>query len=36
MKEEKRKRQFIFATHDANILVLGDAELIVGMCPEGP
>jgi len=31
MKEEKRRRQFIFATHNANIPVLGDAELIVGM-----
>jgi hypothetical protein len=35
MKEEKRKRQFIFATHNANIPVLGDAELIVGMCARG-
>jgi hypothetical protein len=31
MKEEKRRRQFIFASHNANIPVLGDAELIVGM-----
>ncbi len=31
MREEKRRRQFIFATHNANIPVLGDAELIVGM-----
>jgi hypothetical protein len=31
MKEEKRKRQFIFSTHNANIPVLGDAELIVGL-----
>lgn len=31
MKEEKRRRQFIFATHNANIPVLGDAELIVGL-----
>jgi hypothetical protein len=31
MKEEKRRRQFIFATHNANIPVLGDAELIIGM-----
>jgi predicted ATPase len=33
MKDEKRKRQFIFATHNANIPVLGDAELIVGLRP---
>ncbi len=31
MREEKRQRQFIFSTHNANIPVLGDAELIVGM-----
>ena len=31
MKREKRKRQFIFSTHNANIPVLGDAELIVGL-----
>ena len=31
MKNEKRKRQFIFSTHNANIPVLGDAELIVGL-----
>ncbi|WP_448101790.1 TrlF family AAA-like ATPase [Luteibacter jiangsuensis] len=31
MKDEKRKRQFIFSTHNANIPVLGDAELIVGL-----
>lgn len=31
MREEKRKRQFIFSTHNANIPVLGDAELIVGL-----
>lgn len=31
MKEEKRKRQFIFSTHNANIPVLGDAELILGL-----
>ena len=30
MREEKRRRQFLFATHNANIPVLGDAELIVG------
>lgn len=31
MKDEKRKRQFVFSTHNANIPVLGDAELIVGL-----
>ena len=31
MKEEKRKRQFVFSTHNANIPVLGDAELIIGL-----
>jgi ABC-type lipoprotein export system ATPase subunit len=35
MREEKRRRQFIFATHNANIPVLGDAELIVGLSPTG-
>ncbi len=35
MKEEKRRRQFIFATHNANIPVLGDAELIVGLSASG-
>jgi len=35
MKEEKRRRQFIFATHNANIPVLGDAELIVGLTASG-
>lgn len=35
MKEEKRRRQFIFATHNANIPVLGDAELIVGLTTTG-
>jgi len=34
MKEEKRRRQFLFASHNANIPVLGDAELIVGLTPE--
>lgn len=33
MREEKRRRQFIFSTHNANIPVLGDAELIVGLQP---
>ena len=35
MREEKRRRQFIFATHNANIPVLGDAELIVGLSAFG-
>jgi ABC-type cobalamin/Fe3+-siderophores transport system ATPase subunit len=35
MREEKRKRQFLFATHNANIPVLGDAELILGLSPGG-
>ena len=35
MREEKRRRQFIFATHNANIPVLGDAELIVGLTAFG-
>jgi len=33
MREEKRKRQFIFSTHNANIPVLGDAEQIMGLTP---
>lgn len=35
MREEKRRRQFVFSTHNANIPVLGDAELILGLTPEG-
>ncbi|OGA30956.1 MAG: phosphoesterase [Betaproteobacteria bacterium RIFCSPLOWO2_02_FULL_68_150] len=35
MRAEKRRRQFIFATHNANIPVLGDAEQIVGLSPAG-
>ncbi|MBI3917896.1 MAG: AAA family ATPase [Betaproteobacteria bacterium] len=35
MREEKRRRQFIFATHNANIPVLGDAELILGLSASG-
>lgn len=31
IREGKRKRQYVFATHNANIPVLGDAEQIVGM-----
>jgi uncharacterized protein YukE len=34
MREEKRRRQFIFSTHNANIPVLGDAELIVGLATQ--
>jgi ABC-type lipoprotein export system ATPase subunit len=33
MRDEKKKRQFIFSTHNANIPVLGDAEQIVGLTP---
>lgn len=35
MREEKKRRQFVFATHNANIPVLGDAELIAGLVPAG-
>lgn len=35
MREEKRRRQFIFATHNANIPVLGDAELIAALSVSG-
>ncbi len=35
MREEKRRRQFIFSTHNANIPVLGDAELILGLDTSG-
>jgi hypothetical protein len=31
MKGEKRRRQFLFSTHNANIPVLGDAELILAL-----
>ncbi len=31
MKSEKERRQFLFSTHNANIPVLGDAELILGL-----
>ena len=31
MREEKLRRQFIFSTHNANIPVLGDAELTIGL-----
>ena len=35
IREEKRRRQFVFSTHSANIPVLGDAEMIVGLTPSG-
>ena len=35
MREEKRLRQFVFATHNANIPVLGDADLILGLKASG-
>jgi energy-coupling factor transporter ATP-binding protein EcfA2 len=35
IRSEKRSRQFLFATHNANIPVLGDAELIVGLTATG-
>ena len=35
MREEKQHRQFLFSTHNANIPVLGDAELIVGLSATG-
>ncbi|MCY4242199.1 MAG: hypothetical protein OXD36_10710 [Rhodobacter sp.] len=35
MRREKRRRQFIFSTHNANIPVLGDAELILGLAATG-
>ena len=35
MRQEKRRRQFIFSTHNANIPVLGDAELILGLAATG-
>ena len=35
MREEKRRRQFVFSTHNANIPVLGDAELIIGLSASG-
>ena len=35
MREAKRRRQFVFSTHNANIPVLGDAELILGLTANG-
>ena len=35
MRDGKQRRQFLFSTHNANIPVLGDAELILGLTPSG-
>ncbi len=35
IREDKNKRQFVFSTHNANIPVLGDAELIIGLTARG-
>ena len=35
MRDQKRQRQFLFSTHNANIPVLGDAELILGLTASG-
>ena len=35
MRQEKGRRQFLFSTHNANIPVLGDAELILGLVASG-
>jgi len=35
VRTEKSRRQFLFATHNANIPVLGDAEQILGFTPKG-
>lgn len=35
MRQEKQRRQFVFSTHNANIPVLGDAELILGLDATG-
>jgi hypothetical protein len=35
MRQEKHRRQLIFSTHNANIPVLGDAELIAGFQAAG-
>ncbi len=31
LREEKFKRQLVFATHNANVPVLGDAEMVLGL-----
>ena len=35
LRAEKRRRQFLVSSHNANLPVLGDAELIIGMTAEG-
>ena len=35
MRQEKRRRQFVLSTHNANIPVIGDAELILGLAASG-
>jgi len=35
LRKEKRRRQFVFSSHNANIPVLGDAELILGLSARG-
>lgn len=35
LRDEKQRRQFIFSTHNANLPVLGDAELILGLSASG-
>ncbi len=35
VRQEKQRRQFVFSTHNANIPVLGDAELILGLTASG-
>lgn len=35
MRDEKLRRQFVFSTHNANIPVLSDAELILGLRASG-
>ena len=35
IRDGKRRRQFLFSTHNANIPVLGDAELILGLSASG-
>lgn len=35
IREEKFRRQFIFSTHNANIPVLGDAEMVLGLSASG-
>ncbi len=35
LRREKRRRQFILSSHNANLPVLGDAELILGLSASG-